>query len=264
MAFPDYPPTVPTFLGELVRRFGERPAIVDETRRLTYAELEALSAQVARNLLAAGVSKGTRVGLLLPNGSNWLISFLAVTRIGAIAVPLNTFYQARELGWALQHADLHTLLTQGRLGNHDYLERLESCVPGLADLTHASLLLRSMPYLRQIYVWGDCDRKWARSGSDLEAALEAEDGEIDEIFLKEVESRVTPADAMMIIYSSGSTSDPKGAIHSHGAVIRHSYQLAMLRDMTEEDRIWSPMPFFWIGAYELTNSGSYITPEILA
>jgi acyl-CoA synthetase (AMP-forming)/AMP-acid ligase II len=74
----------------------------------------------------------------------------------------------------------------------------------------------------------------------------------DAAFLKEVESCVAPADPMVIIYSSGSTADPKGAIHTHGAVIRHSFNLNGFRDLTPEDRIFSPMPFFWVGGFVFT------------
>ena len=246
MQFPDYTATVPALIHSLAERFGERELMVLEARRVTYAAVEASSARVARGLLAAGISKGTRVGLLMPNGPDWLIAWLAASRIGALVVPINTFYQARELGWLLQHADIHTLLTSARFLNHDYLEQLETCVSGLAEQTQDILRLPSLPYLRAIYVWGECDHKWARDGAALEARGQA-DPVFDEAFLHAVERQVTPADSALIIYSSGSVSDPKGAIHTHGTLVQHSYQLAMMRDLTGEDRIWSPMPFFWVG-----------------
>jgi len=64
----------------------------------------------------------------MPNGPDWLIAWLAATRIGAILVPLNTFFQARELRWILRHADVHTLLMVPRFLSHDDLERLEVAV----------------------------------------------------------------------------------------------------------------------------------------
>jgi acyl-CoA synthetase (AMP-forming)/AMP-acid ligase II len=97
------------------QQFGERRLISLGERRIGYAEAAAESAQLARGLLARGVGKGTRVGLLFPNGPDWVISWLAAARIGALVVPLNTFYKARELGWTLRHADVHTLLTTAKL-----------------------------------------------------------------------------------------------------------------------------------------------------
>ena len=61
-------------------------------------------------------------------------------------------------------------------------------------------------------------------------------------FLRAVEECVTPSDPMVMLYSSGSTADPKGAVHSHGAILRHSYNLVSRRDVKSDDRIWSPMP----------------------
>ena len=95
MPFPDFTPTLPVLLQRLAGEFGARDLIVTESRRMTYAQAEAESAELARALLASGVGKGTRVGLLFPNGPDWVAAFFAVTRIGAIAVPISTFYQAR-------------------------------------------------------------------------------------------------------------------------------------------------------------------------
>ena len=88
---------------------------------LGYREADERSRALARGLLAEGVGKGTRVGVLLPNGPEWLLAFLAASRIGALVVPLNTFSQARELGWVLRHADVDRLLTVDAFLGNDYL-----------------------------------------------------------------------------------------------------------------------------------------------
>ncbi|MBW2295624.1 MAG: long-chain fatty acid--CoA ligase, partial [Deltaproteobacteria bacterium] len=77
--------------------------------------------------------------------------------------------------------------------------------------------------------------------------------------LDAAQDRVRPADPMMILYSSGSTADPKGAVHSQGTIIRHSYNLLSTRDLRSEDRIWSPMPFFWVGGFVFSLLGSLHT-----
>jgi acyl-CoA synthetase (AMP-forming)/AMP-acid ligase II len=251
MAFPDFPPSIPVFLKQAVGRFGERPLILLNEERSTYAEANCRSRRLARGLLASGVAKGTRIGLLMPNGPDWVVAWQAATRIGAVLVPINTFYKSRELGWILHHADVHTLLTVPRFLGNDYLERLESCAPGLDTQKAGAIALPSLPQLRNVCVWGGCDRSWATSDRDLEAAADAAPA-FDETFLDAVEDCVVPADPMVIIYSSGSTADPKGAVHTHGSVIRHSFNLNGFRDLTEEDRIFSPMPFFWVGGFVFT------------
>jgi acyl-CoA synthetase (AMP-forming)/AMP-acid ligase II len=265
-AFPPYPPTVPEFLRACSARFGDRPLIALGDARISYAEADARSARLARALLARGVGKGTRVGVLFPNGPDWVVAWLAVARIGAVAVPLNTFYQARELGWVLGHADVQLLLAVPRLLGHDYLERLERVAPSLAGLEAEGLLVPELPHLRGVFVWGDPGgRAWARPASALEAAADACPA-ADADFLAAVEARVTPADAMAIIYSSGSTAEPKGAVHSHGAVLRHSYNLNRFRDLRGDDRVFSPMPFFWVGGFvfsllSLMHVGAFLVCE---
>jgi len=253
MPFPDFSPTVPALLRSAVEHHGERLLIVHGDVRLTYADADARSARLARGLLAMGVGKGTRVGLLMPNGPDWIVACLAAARIGALLVPINTFYQARELGWVLRHADVALLLVVARFRSHDYLARLETAAPELARSELADppqlpgrLRVRSLPYLRDVRVWGEHDRSWAGSGRDREAAADAEP-RLDDAFLRAVEQEVTPADPMVIIYTSGSTAEPRGAVHTHGTLIRHAYNLNSVRTIGTDDRIWSPMPFFWVG-----------------
>jgi acyl-CoA synthetase (AMP-forming)/AMP-acid ligase II len=139
-----------------------------------------------------------------------------------------------------------TLLCVSHLLGHDLLERLEAAAPGLAAAREPALRLASLPFLRRVVAWGGGGRSWALDGGTFESDAGG-DPALDEAFLREVERQVVPADPMLILYSSGSTADPKGAVHSHGAVIRHSFQLAELRNLHGEDRVWSPMPFFWVG-----------------
>lgn len=248
MPFPDYTPTTPVFILHLAAKFGMREAIVLGERRLSYLDAEEQSARLASGLLADGIGKGSRVGVLMPNGPDWLVAWLGITRIGAVMVPINTFYQTKELAWILRHADVQTLLTVPRFLSHDYLERLEAAAPGLARSDSAPLRLVALPHLRRIYVFGDSDREWSHDGHALIARGRDELAR-DVGYLAAVESTITPADPMAILYSSGSTSDPKGAIHSHGGLIRHAYNLASTRDLRSDDRVWSPMPFFWVGGF---------------
>jgi acyl-CoA synthetase (AMP-forming)/AMP-acid ligase II len=250
MATADVPPlagapTVPAWLRALAARHGERELIVADGRRLTYAEAEAGSARLARSLLAAGAGKGTRVALCFPNGPDWVLGWLAAARIGAIAVPVNTFFKARETAWLLRHADVSILLSAARFLGHDSLAQLEEAAPELAGARAGALRAPSLPYLRAVWSWGGAERSWAQAGEPL--AEGPGDPALDDAFLRAVEAQVTPADPMLILYSSGSTADPKGAVHTQGGVLRHSHRLSQIRGVRADDRIWSPMPFFWVG-----------------
>jgi acyl-CoA synthetase (AMP-forming)/AMP-acid ligase II len=236
------------FARERAARFGDAPAIVHEGGVLTYGELDARSRRIARGLLASGTGKGARVGILLPNGPDWVIAWLGAARIGALVVPVNTFYQARELAFALRHADVSLLLTTARFLGNDYLERVERGAPELAAQRGAPLRLTSLPFLREVRVWESdgAERAWTSAGA---AALEALGDSIDEALLEQAEREVAPADPIVCIYTSGSTGDPKGAIHTHGAVFAHAANLNTYRELKPGERMYSPMPFFWVGGF---------------
>ncbi len=124
-----------------------------ERRRLTFAQADQESARLARGLLALGVGKGARVGIMMPNSPDWVLCWLAAARIGALTVPISTLYQAPELRWVLEHSDIHTLLVKDHYLNHDYVARLET-VPALAAQVKPDLFVPQLPYLRHVVVWG--------------------------------------------------------------------------------------------------------------
>jgi len=247
MKEPDFSPTVSELLRDCVARSADEPLIVHGDRRLSYRDVERQSAELAKGLLARGIGKGTRVALWMPNGPDWLIAWAAASRIGAWVIPLNTFYRPREVGWALAHSDAHCLLTFSRFLNNDHLAILEEAIPDLSSQKETTLWLSSHPSLREVYVWGDADRDWCQAGPEsLRDAAHANPA-LDDAFLRTIEDSVTPSDVAVMIYSSGSMGDPKGAVHSHGSIIRHAHNLNQFRDLVASDRLYSPMPFFWVG-----------------
>ncbi len=268
MPFPDFEPSLPVMLRTLAERYGPRELLVVGDRRVRYAQAEAGSAELARGLLAEGIGKGTRVGLLLPNGPEWVLAWLAAARIGALVVPINTFSRARELGFVLRHADVDTLLTASRFLSHDYLALLEECAPELAEGAREPLRLTSLPYLRRVRVFGACDRPWAREGPGRLRRLSAETPGADARLLRSVEDCVTPADLLTLVYTSGSAADPKGVLLSHGSVVRHAHNLVPARGLRDGDRVYSGMPFFWVGGsvYSLLGAmqvgGCLLTHEV--
>ncbi len=245
MPFPTISPTIPALVRSSAAQYGDKAFVVADGRELTYADLERKSAHLAKRLLADGINKGDHVGILMPNGIEWALAWFAVTRIGAVAVPLNTFYKGSELSWTARHADLRAIIAWPKFRNHDFLERLEEALPGLArQATPGRLAVRAAPYLRTIAVGGQCDRAWA---TELRDGTEPDASDIDEDFLVDVESCVTPADDVCIIYTSGSTGPPKAPVHTHGALVRHTYNLTFHYGVTNDSVMFTAMPFFWVG-----------------
>jgi acyl-CoA synthetase (AMP-forming)/AMP-acid ligase II len=191
------------------------------------------------------VGKAARVGMLFPNSAEFIVAWFAIARIGAVAVPISTLSSAVELGRIIRHADLHLLITVDRFLSHDYVGRLEEALPGVAS-AGSPYRLAAAPYLRAIWTWGDNVPAWA-TRVDL-----TRPANIPRAFLSELETEVSPADQVSIIYSSGSTADPKGVIHSHGAFLHQALKLAASYPYRSDDRLFTPMPFFWVGGLILT------------
>ncbi|TMK59131.1 MAG: long-chain fatty acid--CoA ligase [Actinobacteria bacterium] len=106
----DVTPTVPAVLRRAVERFGDRDYIVTPQRRMTFAQAEAGSRRLAKELLIAGVGKGTRVGFVYPYGTDWVVVWLAAARIGALCLPFSTVLAPGELRKAVRHGDVDTLV----------------------------------------------------------------------------------------------------------------------------------------------------------
>ncbi|RDH79410.1 long-chain fatty acid--CoA ligase [Mycolicibacterium moriokaense] len=252
--------TLPTLLTHSVREFGEHTYVVTPTDRLTYAQAERRSADVARWLLHEGVGKGSRVGLYFANGVDWIVWWLAVSRIGALAVPLSTMYAPAELAKVLRLADVGLLIAAGRVLNVETAERLEAALPGLAHQPSSRLALPAVPYLRRIVLTGDTDRQWVTCyTADTEARVHRD-------VLAAVEREVSPADTAVMIHTSGSTADPKGVVHTHGTLVRQtSTWPGAIRAVTgsaASPKILCAMPFFWIGGL-LATTGALHEPVTL-
>jgi acyl-CoA synthetase (AMP-forming)/AMP-acid ligase II len=244
---PPDPATLGALLLSTAERFADRTLVVVDDDRLGYAEAEARSRSLAKGLLAEGISKGSHVGILMPNSIDWVVTWFALARIGAVGVPLNTFSRAGELAWLIRHADVSHLLAWTTFLNHDYQARLEEALPGLSDASaDEDLFLVDAPLLRGVHLLGDTDRRWARG--DL-AAIETTGSVagIDDELVDAVGASVSPGDPAVIIYTSGSTADPKGCIHANGAVVRQSLEVTRSYLVTSGDVMFSSMPFFWIG-----------------
>ena len=247
-SFPDFTPTAGVFVRWCAEHHGGRVFVILGDERLTYADAERRSALLARGMLASGVGKGTRVGLLAPNSPDWVIAWLAAARIGAVVAMGNTYAKAGGLRRMLLDSDAALLLCVPSYLGNDYLGRLEEALPSLVSTTDPELVVTDAPYLRRVCTFGATGRGWARPiGTLLEAAPE-----VSEELLAAVEAQVAPADPMVIVYSSGSTAAPKGAVHSQRAVIAHPHNLAQFRDLASDDVCYTPMPLFWVGGLSWT------------
>lgn len=261
--------TVSAWWRSLVAKHAERELVRKNGSGFLYRDIDERSAALARGLLADGAGKGTRIGMLIPNGPDWIVAWLAIERIGAIAVTISTFFAARELAYAVRHADVAILLTADSYLRHDYCARLEEAFAGLAARDGSQpLILEECPYLRSIWVAGKAHPKWSRGSL---AALE-DRGRASAVYspalLKATEAAVSPADLGMLIYTSGSTSEPKAVMHKQGPVIdKISFlvgAIALIPSYTDPgDRCVVAAPFFWVGGFLILTGAMEIGATVI-
>jgi acyl-CoA synthetase (AMP-forming)/AMP-acid ligase II len=265
--FPDFVPTVPEMLRRGRERFGPTECVVTPTDRLTYAALDEQSARLAARMVAMGIGKSSRVGVLLPNSTAWVLVWAAAARLGCVVVPVNTFYQGPELARFLRHADVQYLFAVPAFVHHDYVERLETIAPELAKTTDpGALYLASLPQLRRVAFWEASPVAWAEG--QMAATLDEAPDDILREVVDGLGADVTPDDPMLVTYTSGSTGEPKGVVLGHGSLIRHACNLAALSGIDTGSRIWTPMPLCWVGGFAfsllraLLAGGCFLTQEV--
>ncbi|MFZ0832645.1 MAG: class I adenylate-forming enzyme family protein [Mycobacterium sp.] len=213
--------TIAHVLRRQSRDRGDHPLLVCDLERITYAEADKRSALLARGLIALGAGKDTHVGLLYPNGVQFVIGMLAAARIGAVVVPFSTFATGPEIHRQLVHSDAEILLAAASFRAHDYVQRLDH-IPASPQLRHR------FHDIEQVCRLGDT---------------------VDDTLLAAIEDDVDGSDTLAIVYTSGSTGTPKGVVHTHAALLKHQCNLNEIRGLTAQDRLFCNSPFFWIGGF---------------
>jgi fatty-acyl-CoA synthase len=217
--------TLGGFVAEVGARFADREALVfddalrgGETVRWSYADLLRESRRLGRALAASGVGRGERVGILMGNRPEAVAALFGAALAGAVAVPLSTFAPKPELSYMIELADVRALLTQGRLLDRRFAD-------DLVDI--------DQPSLKRVAVLGE--PSW-------QALLDAADSVTDDALAARA---ATPDDDALVIFSSGTTSRPKGMLHRHRAPTLQFWVQSQLFGRDEHTRMFSALPLFW-------------------
>jgi acyl-coenzyme A synthetase/AMP-(fatty) acid ligase len=231
-----------TFMDLLASRAGDQPDdtyIFDSTTSLTYSSFHEKALRLAVGLRRAGLVQGDRIAVQLPNWTEFPLIAAAASRIGVIVVPIMPIYRDDEVSYVVQHSGAVAVVTAQEFRGFDHLSMFAE-------------LRSSLPEVRRVFVarpTGEFDERWASSLDSL--IVEGELAELD----SEAGEQASPDDGFLIVYTSGTTSRPKGCYHTFNTIRASSAAILKSLDYTREDAQFGPSP--------VTHSTGLVTSVVL-
>jgi fatty-acyl-CoA synthase len=246
------PLTLPGFLREVTSRYAEREALVfhqpdGRVERWSYAELWDRAMAVAKALVATGVGKDSRVGVMMTNRPEWLAAAFGVSLAGGVATTISTFSTQVELEYLLEASCISHLLFEGQVLKKDFAQILRELEPSLATAAPGEIASPRYPFLRRLAVVGE----------GAGGAVETWEGflqhgrAVDPALVEARAATTNPADQGVLFFSSGSTGKPKGILSAHRGVSIQSWRFARMFALKDNVRAWSANGFFWSGNFAM-------------
>lgn len=228
-----YHSTTDDLLRHLAATRSNKTAAIFHNQELTFQDVTARAQRLAAGLARLGIRKDMRVAVWLPNRPEWIDLQLALGRLGAIMVPLNTRFQSYEMEQIVRHCGAEALVLQERFLGHAYLDTLTDLCPELPQSTPGALQTERLPDLRHVICLGEQERPGCWSYASLCAAVDATPPLAEE---------VQPGDLLNIMYTSGTTGHPKGVMFTHGALLRKVHERGIPYGLTADDRLLATVP----------------------
>ncbi|GHU84351.1 AMP-binding protein [Spirochaetia bacterium] len=241
--------TLGTVLREQAAKRGNNEFIVfpNQNIRYTFGDIDKKADALAKGLLAAGFKKGSHIGIWAYNVPDWAPLFYAAARVGIIVVPINANCKHKELGFVLGQADINGLFIVDRFRDADYAEILYQIIPELKTAPAGNLKSDTFPALRMVT---NLDQTLHPGMYVLENLIKL-GSSVDDTELKQAEAKVSSADVLCIMYTSGTTGIPKGAMLTHRNVINNANYANRTGPnragvIYDNDVVFNPLPFFYV------------------
>lgn len=237
-------PTLGGMFDRAKRFYADRPFLVFEGRRESFSETGASVDRLARALMAGGVEAGDHVSVWMTNRLEWVHLMFALAKIGAVMIPINTRFRTEDLKYVLRQSDSSTLVTMERSGPVEFLAMVREACPEIGRGKPGNWQSGEFPLLRRVISLGD----GGLSGVIEWRALLARADEVSEGELAERAAGVRPEDTLYLMYTSGTTGFPKGAMQAHN-VIRNALQAEEKLAVGENDCTIMFLPLFHAFGY---------------
>ncbi len=240
--------TIGEMLDRQAHNFGGRDALVhvEWDVRYTWGQFREECDNIARGLMALGIQKGDHVALWATNYPEWVVAQFATARIGAVLVTVNPAYRTHELEYLLRQSDAVALMLIGKFRSSDYLAMLAEVAPELAASTPGQLEAAALPALRHVIYIPPYDGSSSTtppgmfSWDDVRSLGEKVTPEA----FAQRKADCHPDDVICIMYTSGTTGNPKGVMLTHHNLVANATYTGQGLGFTEEDRLCIPVPFY--------------------
>jgi acyl-CoA synthetase (AMP-forming)/AMP-acid ligase II len=251
--------TIPGYLREVCERHAHREALVihhqDRIERWTYQDLWTRSMDVARALIASGVGKDNRVGILMTNRPEYLSAVFGTALAGGVAVALSTFSTPSELEHLITASGISTLLFEDKVLKTDFAAMLVQLEPDIAGSAPRELASTKFPFLRQFVRLDGLTGVADHNAAAMTAVTAYESWEtflghaatVTDAVVAARAATVAPGDVGGLFFSSGTTSLPKGILHAQRAFAIQWWRWPRVMAVKESARAWTGNGFFWSG-----------------
>jgi fatty-acyl-CoA synthase len=243
--YPSWQPrTLAGHLAASAEEFAERPYVLTDAHSYSYREMWQWARQLAGGLIASGVQPGDHVAMVMANYPEFVACKYAIASTGAVAVPLNYRFRAEELRYVIEQSDAALLITMAGFRELPYTDMLDAMAPGW-DTPEGS---PAFPALRGVITFRP-DGSVARPGVPTLAELAERGARVAATDLAARQAAVAPDHICDVVYTSGTTGFPKGAMLTHDAMLRCSYSSAHIRAFEDGRRILFSLPLYHVFAY---------------